>query len=80
MKKLIISVFLLSSCSLKFQGYYQKDFEYKYVELPNQQIKIGRSDEMYLPGDTIVEYPTMRTFVVKAIRLRGDSVWIKSVH
>lgn len=76
MKKLILLFFLISSCSLKFQGYYEPDFEYKYIELPSQEIKIGKSDEMYLPGDTIVEYPTMRTFVIKSMRLRGDLVWI----
>lgn len=73
---LVLGLFFMS-CALPLKGRYEKDFRYRYIELPDTlTVKEGFSDELYLPGDTIVEYPTNRTFVVVAVRMKGDSTWI----
>lgn len=77
MKKLLFLLLLVVCCSCVVLQTTEKDFAYKYVELPNlNYIKEGTSNVMYLPCDTIVELPSRRTFVVLAVRLRGDSTWI----
>jgi hypothetical protein len=71
----LLCVVFFSSCVL-LKMPQEKDFYYKYVELPGSEVKIGSSNEMHLPGDTIVELPSKRTFVVLAIRMKGDSTWV----